>query len=146
MKGTHLRGKNSYKSLREKEGERKLVIFAYPLESVFQITTTDSLTIGSGWFFGQQALRVWYFKLFGWIRKKIYVERDKYFVLSALYFGILSFCLYCINWEFVLIWLFVAYFNALVGGSHVSSLIIVELFLWPKRPMVFTLALRGFPR
>jgi len=48
MKGTHLRGKKSYKSLREKEGERKSVIIAYPLESTFQITTTNSLTIGSG--------------------------------------------------------------------------------------------------
>ena len=53
-----------------------------------------------------------------------------HFTLSALYSRVLSSSLYCTNWGSVLIWLFVACFSALVGGSLVSSLIIVELFLW----------------
>ena len=97
-----------------------------------------------GLIFGQQFLHAWYFKLFGWIGKKISIERDKCFTLSALYFGVLSSCLYCTNWGFVLIWWFVAQFSALIGDSFVSSLIIVELFLWYERPIVFILALRGF--
>ena len=64
--------------------------------------------------------------------------------IFALYFGVLSSCLYCTNWGFVLIWWFVAQFSALIGDSFVSSLIIVELFLWYERPIVFILALRGF--
>ena len=45
---THLRGKNNYKSLREKEGEGKSVIFTYPLKSILHIATMNSFTIGSG--------------------------------------------------------------------------------------------------
>ena len=78
--------------------------------------------------------------------KDTWRERDKCVAFSALYFGILSSYLYCTNWGSILILLFVVCFSALVGGSLVSSLIIVELFLWSGRPMVFTLALRGFPR
>ena len=51
--------------------------------------------------FGQKFIRMWYFKLSGWIGKKIYVERNKCFALSAIYFRVLSFCCYCTNWGFV---------------------------------------------
>ena len=95
--------------------------------------------------FGQHVLHMWYFKFFGWIVKKISREKDKCFTFSTLYFGVSSSCLYCINWGSVLIWLFVASFSALVGDFFISLLIIVKLFLWSGRPMVFTLALRGFP-
>jgi len=60
--------------------------------------------------------------------EKISGERDKCFIFSVLYFRISSSCLYCINSGSVLIWLFVAHFSVLVGGSLVSLLIIVELF------------------
>ena len=33
----------------------------------------------------------------GWIGKKIYVERDKCFALSVLYFEVLASCFYCTN-------------------------------------------------
>lgn len=48
-------------------------------------------------------------KLSCWIGKK-YLKRDKCFALFVICFGILSFCLYCTNWGFILIWLFVSYF------------------------------------
>ena len=99
-----------------------------------------------GLIFGQQFLHAWYLKLSGWIGKKISGERDKCFTLSALFFGILSSCLYCTNWGFVSIWLFVTRFSALVGGYLVSSFIIVKLFLWSGWPVIFILALRDFSR
>ena len=99
-----------------------------------------------GLIFGQQVLHTWYFKLFGWIVKKISGERDKCFAFSTLHFEVSSSCLHCKPWRFVLIWLFIAYFSALFGDSLVFLLIIVELFLWSGRLVIFTLALRGFPR
>ena len=130
---------------REKIRGKIIVIFAYSLESIFHITTADSFTVGSDWFL-DSLFYVRDTSIFGWIRKKISLERDKCFTLSVLYFGVLSSCFYCTNWGFVLIWLFVACFSALVGGYLVSSLIIVELFLWSGWPVIFTLPLRGFPR
>ena len=99
-----------------------------------------------GLIFGQQFLHAWYFKLSGWIGKKISGERDKYFAFFALYFGISSSCIYCTIWGSVLIWLFVARFSALVKDSLIFLLIIVELFFWSGRPVIFTLALRGLSR
>ena len=88
---------------RERMRGKIIVIFAYPLDSVFKIATADFFHHWIGLIFGQQVLRVWYFKLSGWIGKKIYVERNKCFALSAIYFRVLSFCCYCTNWGFVLI-------------------------------------------
>ena len=68
----------------------------------------------------------------------------RWITLFALYFMVLSSCLYYTNWGFVLIWLFVARFSALVGGSLVSSLIIVKLFLWSKTTCSFYPCIEGF--
>ena len=84
---------------------------------------------------GQHVLHMWYFKLSGWIVKKLSGEGDKCFVFSTLYFEVWS-CLCCKHWCSVLIWLFVTYFSAFVGDSLVPLLIIVKLFLWFVRPMV----------
>ena len=48
------------------------------------------------------------------------LERGKCFSLSVLYYEILSSYLYYINWEFVLIWLFVTHFNTFIENSLVS--------------------------
>jgi len=96
--------------------------------------------------FRQKVLHTRYFKLFGWIVKRISGERNKCFSFFALHFGISSSCLYCKHWCSVLIWLFVTRFSALVGDSVVSLLIRVKLFLWSERSVFFTLALRDFLR
>ena len=126
---------------REKRG-KIIMIFAYPLESVFQIATANTFTIGSGWCF--------YSKFYTHDTSnypvglsKRYLERDKCFAFYILYFGVSSSCLYCTNWGSVLIWLFVAYFSALVGDFFVSLLIIMKLFLWSGRLLIFFIAFRS---
>ena len=139
--------KNSYKSLREKEEQEKSLWFLHTYQKVFlrlQLWICSLLDRTDFW--PGDSTHV----IFQVVRldheKDTWRERDKCFVLSVLYFGVLSSCLYCTNWKFILIWLLVACFSILVGCFLVSSLIIVELFFWSRRPMVFTLALRGFPR
>ena len=127
---TYLRGKNSYKSLREKEGEREYCDFRILTRERFSDCNCGFVHRWIRLIFGHQVLRAWYIKLSGWIGRKICVKRDKCFALSVLYFGVLSSSLYCTNCGFVLIWLFVIYFNTLVGGFLVSSLIIVKLFFF----------------
>ena len=124
--------------------EKIIMIFAYSLESIFQIITTDSFTVGLGWFLDNR----FYTRdtsncLVGsWKR---YLERE--ISVSHYLFYILEFYLLISVVPIGdLFWLFVARFSVLVEGSLVSSLTIVKLFLWFGRPMIFTLALRGFSR
>ena len=94
----HLRGQNSYKSLRERKKEREN-------HCNFRIPTRKYFSYCNCWFvhrwirliFGQQVLHTWYFKFSGWIGKKISIKRDKCFSLSALYFEVLASWLYCTN-------------------------------------------------
>ena len=88
------------------------MIFACLLENIFLDYNCKFVYHWIGLSFRHKVLNAWYFKLSCWIGKKIYVERDKCFTWSALYFRVLSSCLYCTNWEFVLIWLFVIRFIA----------------------------------
>ena len=78
--------------------------------------------------FGQQILYMWFSNcLVGlW---KTYLKREINVSHSMLYIWGISSCFYCPNWE-SLIWLFVTRFSVFIGGSLVSSLIIVELFFF----------------
>ena len=140
---THLRGKTITKHW-ERQERGNHCDFRTPIKECFSDCNYGFVHHWIGLNFGQQILHMWYFKLFGWIVKKISGERDKYFTFSTLYFWISSSCLYYTTWRPVLIWLFVVHFSVLVGDSLVSLLIIVKLFLWSGRPVIFTLTLRGF--
>ena len=92
-------GKIVTKYWERKEGERRkeiIVIFAHPLETIFQIATADSFTVGSGWFLDSR-FYTWYFKLSGWIVRKISREGDKYFTFSTLHFGVSSSYLFIVS-------------------------------------------------
>ena len=139
-----MRGKNSYKHWERKE-KKNHSNFRTPTKECLSDCNYRLVHRWIGLSFQKKILHMWYLKLFSWIVKSISGGRNKYFVFSFLYFEVSSFCLYCINWRFVLIWLFVTCFTALIGDSHVSLLIIVNLFLWSGRSMIFTLAFRVFP-
>ena len=130
--------------MRERRG-KIIVIFIHLLESVFQIITVDSFIVGSDWFLESRFYTRDTFRFSGWIVKTISGEGDKCFSFFVLYFGVSSSCLYCKDWCSILIWLFVTHFSVLVGDSLVSLLIIIELFIWSGRLVIFTLALKGFP-
>ena len=74
------------------------------------------------------------------IWREISVSHPMFYILGVSS----SYRLFCTNWGSVLIWLFVAYFSALVEDSLVSSLIIMKLFLWLGQYVIFTLTLKGF--
>ena len=128
----------------EREKRKNHCDFRIPTRERFSYCSCRFIHHWIGLIFGQYVLHTRYFKLYSWIVKKISRERDKCFTFSALYFGISSYCLYCTNWGCALLWPFVAHFSALVGDSLVSLLIIVKLFLWSERLVVFIIALRDF--
>ena len=104
---THLWGKTVTKHWEKKERENHCG-FLIPTREHFSNCNCGFVHRWIRLIFGQQVLHTWYFKLFGWIIKKISGERNKYFSFSVLYFGVSFSCLYCTNWGLVLIWLFVA--------------------------------------
>ena len=105
--------KNNYKS-KEKENHSD---FRIPTKEYFLDCNYGFVHRWIRLIFGLQVLYTWYFKFFDWIGKNISIGRDKCFALFALYFWVLSSSLYCTNWVFVLIWLFVTRFSAFVRDS-----------------------------
>ena len=75
-------------------------------------------------------------------------QGDKCFAVYVLLLGSFFFLLilHWKHWCLILDCWLQHVFGALIGNYLVPLLIIVELFLWSARPMVFTLTLRGYPR
>ena len=118
------------------------MIFTHPPESIFHIATVGLFAIGSGCFLDNRFCTCENSNCPVGLSKR-YLERE----ISASNFLLCIWCFpsSCFSIVNIGAWLFIACFSGLVRDSLVPLFIIVDLFLWSEQPMVFTLALKGFP-
>lgn len=79
----------------EKKKKENYCDFRKPIREYFLDCNYRFVHCWIGLIFGRQGLHTWYFKLSGWIVKKISEEGDKCFAFFAFYFGISSSCFHC---------------------------------------------------